>query len=101
MILSNEEDDYNDDDDDDDDDLRNFMVCLLVILILQRQLAQRDGQITNLQGLKSKDQRKCKKLEGSMVEMESSDIRSSQFGSPRQNVSLESSSSTSQAPEFK
>ena len=79
-----------------------MFACQLYILILQRQLAQRDRQITNLAGLMSKDQGKCKKLEGSMVEPESSsDISSSEFGSLRQNVSLESSSSTSQAPGFK
>ena len=75
--------------------------CQLNILILKRQLAQKDRQIKNLHGLKSKDRRKCKNLEGSMVKPESSDTGSSEFGSPSQNVSLENSGSTYQAPEFK
>ena len=55
----------------------------------------------NLQALESKYQRKYKKLESSMVRPEFSDIGSSEFGNVSQNVSLDSSASTNQAPKFK
>ena len=92
---------YHYDDDDDPQELHGMFACQLNILIFKRQLALKDRQIKNLHGLKSKDQRKYKKLEGSMMKPESSYIGSSEFGSPSQNVSLDNSGSTYQAPEFK